>query len=186
MHRRRAPAAAGSTYILALLVLLVLTIAGLTLSLLTQSEMQIGLNERLSQRAFYAANSGVDLSIVKALVIPDLRSMRLDVVEPTELPGLNVRHRLDMSPFVPLFSAPCNLCQINQDVPFDRVNHLVAVTATRIAWTGAPDNPPADPTPLAQKRLGVQVAFQPWMRQTGARIDALRDPHNRGGLKDAI
>ena len=57
----------GSVYILALLVLLILTIVGLALSLVTQSEMQIGVNERLGHQAFHAATSGIDIAMAKAL-----------------------------------------------------------------------------------------------------------------------
>lgn len=176
---------AGSVYVLALLVLLILTIVGLSLSLVTQSEMQIGVNERLSQQAFYAANSGIDLATAKALVLPDLRSLRLDLVEPANLGGLNVRHRLDVSPFVPILDAPCNLCQINSDAAFFKINHAVASTATRIAWMGAPNSPPATPTPLAQKNLSLLVSFQPWRTDITTAVDAAQD-QNRGGLKNAF
>ena len=71
----------GSVYILALLVLLILTVVGLSLSLVTQSEMQIGVNERLSHQAFHMSTAGIDIATAKALVMPDLRSFELDLVE---------------------------------------------------------------------------------------------------------
>ena len=60
----------GSVYILALLVLLILTIVGLAVSLVTQSEMQIGVNERLGHQAFHVrrfAHIGGDAERVDAL-----------------------------------------------------------------------------------------------------------------------
>ncbi len=176
----------GSVYILALLALLILTIVGLAVSLVTQSEMQIGVNERLSHQAFNSASAGVDIGTAKALVMPDLRSFELDLAEPgTVVTGLNIRHRLEVTPFLPILSAPCNLCQINEGAEFMKVNHAVASTATRIAWMGDPNNPPDIPTPLAQERLSVLVSFQPWRMDITTGVDAATD-QNRGGLKNAF
>lgn len=175
----------GSVYILSLLVLLILTVVGLTLSLITQGEMQIGVNERLSQSAFYNSNSGIDIATAKALVVPDLRSFEIDLVEPANMANLNLRNRLEVSPFQPILDAPCNLCQINADATYFKINHAVASRSTRIAWMGAPATPPDDPTPLAQKRVSVMVAFQPWQMDITTAVDAAQDT-NRGGLKDAF
>ena len=176
----------GSVYVLALLVLLILTIVGLALSLVTQTELQIGANERMTQAAFYATNSGIDLATAKALVLPDHRSFQIDVAEPDSRAGVHLGHRLEVSPFLPILDSPCNLCQINEDVPFFKINHAVASTATRIAWMGpAGTPPPTNPTPLAQKRLSVLVSFQPWTSSITAKVDALTDP-NRGGLDFAF
>ena len=105
----------GSVYVLALLVLLILTIVGLALSLVTQTELQIGANERMTQAAFYATNSGIDLATAKALVLPDHRSFQIDVAEPDSRAGVHLGHRLEVSPFLPILDSPCNLCQINED-----------------------------------------------------------------------
>ena len=176
----------GSVYILALLTLLILTVVGLSLSMVTQSEMQIGVNERLSHQAFQSASAGIDIGTAKALVMPDLRSFELDLVEPgTDVANLQVRHRLEVTPFLPILSAPCNLCQINEGAEFMKINHAVASTATRIAWMGAPDSPPAVPSPLAQDRLSVLVSFQPWRMDITTGVDAATDP-NRGGLDNAF
>jgi hypothetical protein len=188
MHRTKTPyrRERGSVYILALLVLLILTIVGLALSLVTQSEMQIGVNERLGHQAFHTATGGIDIAMAKALVMPDLRSFQLDLVEPgTEVANLNIRHRLEVSPFLPILSAPCHLCQINEDAEFMKINHAVASTATRIAWMGDPGTPPDVPTPLAQERLSVLVSFQPWQMDIVTAVDAATD-RNRGGLDNAF
>jgi hypothetical protein len=177
---------AGSVYVIALLVLLILTIVGLALSLVTQTELQIGANERMTQAAFYATNSGIDVATAKALVLPDLRSFQIDVAEPDSRAGVHLGHRIEVSPFLPILDSPCNLCQINEDVPFFKINHAVASTATRIAWMGPAGSPPPDnPTPLAQKRLSVLVAFQPWNTTIAEKVKALTDP-NRKGLEFAF
>jgi len=181
--RRQLRSEDGSVYLLAILVLLVLTIVGLALALTTQSEMQIGANEETSRRTFYSANAGISISTAKALVVPDLRSMELDLVVPSNDPDLQLRNRLEMSPFTPIQDGPCNLCQVNQDSPFFKINHAVAASSTRIGWQGDPDNPPDQPVPLAQERLSVMVAFQPWRMETLTAVNALTD-ENTGGVEE--
>lgn len=154
----------GSVYIITLVVLLVLTVLGLSVALITQSEMQIGVNERLNETMFYSAGSGIDLATAKALAVPDLRPMRIDQVVERALPGLHVRNRVDVSRFLPILTSPCDLCQINEGEAYAKINHQVDATAARISWTGPSTTPPAQAqlTPLAQERLEMLIAFQPW------------------------
>ena len=175
----------GSVYVLALLVLLILTIVGLALSLVTQTELQIGANERMTQQAFYATNSGIDLATAKALVLPDHRSFQLDIAEPDSRAGVHLGHRLEVSPFLPILDSPCNLCQINEGADFMKINHAVSSSATRIAWMGNPATPPDVPTPLAQERVSLLISFQPWRMDITTGVDAATDP-NRGGLNNAF
>ena len=58
---------AGSAYIVVLLVLVILTIFGIALSLITQTESQVGSNERTLNRVFYAADAGIELAIAQAV-----------------------------------------------------------------------------------------------------------------------
>lgn len=169
----------GSVYLLALLVLLILTILGLALTLATEGEMQLGRNEELSKRNFYSADTGVAIATAKALVVPDLRSANIELVEPSDTPGLNLRNRIEISALAPVQSGPCNLCQINPDSPFLGIQHTLSVTSTRIGWTGEPDRPPVDPVPLAQERMSVLVSFQPWRIETSAAVGALTDQNHR-------
>ena len=163
----------GSVYIITLVVLLVLTVLGLSIALITQSEMQIGFNERLGETMFYAAGSGIEVSTAKALAIPDLQAMRLDQVVPTVLPNLNVRNRVDVSRFQPIMDSPCDLCQINEGLAYAKLHHQVDATATRIGWQGPATPIPANVSPLAQKRLEVMVSFQPWTLNAPALIGGI-------------
>ncbi len=172
--RRRRPRR-GSVYIITQVVLLVLTVLGLSIALITQGEMQIGVNERLNETMFYAAGSGIELSTAKALAIPDLQAMRLDQVVPRVLPGLNVRNRVEVSRFRPILESPCDLCQINEGLAYAKLHHQVSATATRIGWRGAAKPVPADVTPLAQKRLEVTISFQPWALNPQAMIYGIGD-----------
>ncbi len=184
-RRRELRAQRGSAYLLAILVLLILTIVGLAVALTTQSEMQIGENDRLLRRSFYSANAGIAISTAKALVVPDLRSIQIDLAEPSGAPNLNIRNRIQMSPFTPVQDGPCNLCQVNQDSPFFKINHAVSATSTRVGWTGDPDDPPAQPVPLAQERMSVMVSFQPWRMETLTAVSALTDD-NHGGVQEGF
>ena len=58
---------AGSAYIITLLALVVLTILALTLALVTQTEVQVGANEKTANRTFYAADSGLGIAAAEAL-----------------------------------------------------------------------------------------------------------------------
>ena len=56
----------GSAYIAALLVLVLLTIFGMSLVLITSTERQIGTNQRTISRMFYNADSGTAVAIAEA------------------------------------------------------------------------------------------------------------------------
>jgi hypothetical protein len=73
--RRRA---GGSAFIISLLVIVVVTFLGLTLSTVTSTEMQLGSNDRDLQRSTYACNSGLAVSAARILV-------RQDALTPGEL-----------------------------------------------------------------------------------------------------
>lgn len=183
--QRRLERQAGSTYILALLMLLILTAVALTLSLVTQNEMLIGTNDRASQQIFYAADTGIHIATAKALIIPDKRALRLDIVEPTTLPNVNIRHRLEVSPFVQIESSRCNLCDVADEQDYRRMSHVLVSNATRIAWNGPPTPVPASPTPLAQKRVGVWLDIEPWPLETLTEVVSLTDPRS-GAILDAF
>jgi hypothetical protein len=63
--RRRA---GGSAFIISLLVIVVVTFLGLTLSTVTSTEMQLGSNDRDLQRSRYACNSGLAVTAARILV----------------------------------------------------------------------------------------------------------------------
>lgn len=174
-------AQAGSAYIAALLVLVVLTVIGLALALITQSEMQIGANERVQQRMFYAANSGIAASTARALTNADYSSTtyRLGdvggsfITVPSSAtnfvrPGFDVQ----VSPFLPILDSPCHLCEINQigtynERSFRSINHAVTVVAIRRQGVSG--------ATLGQKTLSSMIEVQPW-RQTPDALVALNDP----------
>ena len=150
----------GSAYLVALLGLVVLTLLGLTLSVITQTEMRMGANERVLQRVFYAADSGFGVSVSRALVQGDFSGKNFTLPDPSSPPAFDFRHSVDVTPFVPVLSAPCNLCQINNAgtygaKQYHKISHAVAVDAQRIG--GEVDNPGL----VAQKALSAMIDIQP-------------------------
>jgi hypothetical protein len=150
----------GSAYLVALLGMVVLTLLGLTLSVITQTEMRMGANERVLQRVFYAADSGFGTSVSRALVEGDFSSQTFTLPDPSTPPGFNFRHSVAVTPLVPVLSAPCNLCQINNAgsygaKQYHKVSHAVAVDAQRVG--GEVDNPGL----VAQKSLSAMIEIQP-------------------------
>lgn len=148
---------AGSAYLVAILALVVLTIVGLSLALVTQTETQIGANEKMVERAFYAADSGIAISTSRALVNND-KSATLYRLEDPEGTGFRLEHLIDVSPFYPISFGPCNLCDIanqgqNGGQNYWRVNHAVTSTAVRRV--------PATKVPIAERALTAMVELQP-------------------------
>lgn len=164
---------AGSAYIITLLALVVLTILALSLALVTQTEVQVGSNERTVSRAFYSADSGLGVAVAEALLVnnnpdnPTLPGPRVVILNKVSVGAgsslsTNVADRVTISAFVPIQYVRCDLCQSEEGKQkFWRVNHAVSATAERVAWTGSGD-PPANATLLGQKTLSAMFQFEPW------------------------
>ncbi|MDX1450251.1 MAG: pilus assembly PilX N-terminal domain-containing protein [Acidimicrobiia bacterium] len=161
----------GSAFIITLLALIVLSIVALSLTVITQTELQIATNELTSQRAFYSSDSGIDLAIARVLTVgssvedttvTSTSPMRFVVPEPP-LAGVKRAQVVEVTPFVPLRDSFCDGCPAGMgDVQLKNVNHAVATSAQRVVWMSADEMPPDDARRFAQKRLYTQVGIQPW------------------------
>ena len=150
----------GSAYLVALLGLVVLTVLGLTLSLITQTEMRMGANERVLQRVFYAADSGFGASLSRAMVQGDFSGRTVTLPDSSSPAAFAFRHNVELTPLVPVLSAPCNLCQINNAgtygaKQYHKVSHAISVDAQRVG--GDVSNPGL----VAQKALSAMLDVQP-------------------------
>ena len=148
----------GSASLIALMALFLLTILGITVSLVTQTEILASSQERIIERTFYAAESGLEASIARALGKGDFGPIE-HVATRTELEQgalMNVQERVQSSPFYCMGDTPCNLCSINQGSQYVRRNHMLAVNATRAGVA-------ADGTeiPVGRKSLSSQVNVEP-------------------------
>lgn len=166
-HRSPSHAEAGSAYIITLLALVVLTILALSLALVTQTEVEVGANERTVNRTFYAADSGLGIAAAEALASGKYTG-NITVILNRVSVGLgasnsNVADRVTLTRMVPIQVSPCDWCPYNANgVPkFWKVNNTVSAIAQRVAWSGGA-TPPADATLLGQKSLNAMFEFQPW------------------------
>jgi len=160
------PRESGSAYLLSLLVLVMLSFIGAMVVSITQTEVQIGSNDRSVNRVFYAANSSTSLSVARAMVNADYDSKQYEISDPDGA-ALNIRHQIDDSPFLPILDAPCNLCQINDagnyaEDAYRKINYAVTTVATRI---GGPQE-----VVLARNSQATMVEVQPWKSSVEALV----------------
>ena len=168
----------GSAFLVSLLALVVLTLLGLSVTLITQTEMMIGANDRAFNRVFYAADGGISFSMARALVAADYEGRIYDEVDPSGT-ALNIRYEIDSSPFYPILDSPCNLCQINnagtyEDNAYRKVNHAVATIATRVGGDQA--------TVLARSSQAAMAEVQPWQSSVEA-LTFVDDPDQLKKIK---
>jgi hypothetical protein len=165
----------GSAYLVALTALVVLSILGISVSLVTQTEIVASSQERILERTFYAAESGLEVAIAKALGEGHFGSTE-HVAARTELEQgnlMNVRERVQSSPFFCLGDTPCHLCSVNQGTLYVRRNHLVAANATR-----AGVDPGGAEIPFGRKSLSAHIDVEPMP----ATVDCLADLPSPNGV----
>jgi Tfp pilus assembly protein PilX len=162
----RKPGEAGSAYVAVLLVLVVLTILGLALALITQTEMQIGANERTVNRVFYATDSGIETAKVQVLVSRDF-SPHTYVFSDTGAVfasgTVQFGTQVTVSNFAKVQEGPCNLCEINQAGTYNardyaKTTYYVESSAQRF---GTPDGGNTR-QPVAQKLISAMFELQPF------------------------
>ena len=177
---------AGSAYIIVLLVLVVIAIFGIALSMITQTEMLVGSNERTLNRVFYAADAGIELAVARAVVTADHTPITFtytDTGASLTSGTLGLGTQVEVTAFHPIQVSACNLCEINnvgtyQDKAFYKVNHAVTVRATRFASLTAG----TQRTPLAQKTVSAMVEIQPF-RPSVDSLASVTDPTQLAKIK---
>ena len=159
-HSLRRPA--GSAYLVVLLALFIFSSIGLSLVLITETESLVGSSEKTIQRTFYAADSGTGASTAKALALSDYEAASYELRDDDVAVLLDIRHEVQVTPFVPILSAPCNLCEVNAagtahrygEKTYWKITHGVGSEATR---RGGPDG-----MPLSQATISSMVDVEPW------------------------
>jgi hypothetical protein len=137
----------------------------------TQTELQIGGNERATNRVFYAAESGLAAATARALVTADYKAHVFTFTDPGTAANLGFTETVDVSPVLPILDAPCNLCEINDagtysEKSFRKINHAVTATSVRTSGSSAA---------LAQKTITAMIEVQPWKASPEAYLP-LNDP----------
>ena len=166
----------GSAYLAVLLLLVVLTIVGLSVAVITQTEVLIGGSEKQATRQLFAAGTGIQFSSVYQLVAhdPNARSLRISqrteniLGQPTA-----IGDRVCTTPFLPVDSGVCNLCAMNQDNRYVAVQHAVTASALRFG----------DRDLGARRTVGAVVALEPWQEDiTGLAVAGERPLKDVGSM----
>lgn len=151
----------GSAYIVALLLLLLLTVIGLSLSLVTQNELQIGANEKLINRVFYAADAAISESTSRALILGEFSAGSSFTPDSTPS-AANLGIEVQRNSYTRLNSPYCALCEVNQqpgEEPYRDITYYVDVTARRTGTAGGSS------VALAEKQLTAMLDIQPYKPQ---------------------
>lgn len=147
----------GSAYLFVLLVLLVLTVIGLSLVVITQTEAQIGGAEKSASRVLYGAESG--LRIQFALSRFAATKARRLVLDNKVAGGTTLQETVDVSPFYPIYTGPCNICSVNKGSDqYWAVNYVVNAQGRRVGVGGSVTAPQA--TRLLSQMFFVQPEKQ--------------------------
>lgn len=142
----------GSAYLFVLLALLVLTAIGLSLIVITQTEVQIGGAEKSASRVLYGADSGLRMQFALSR-FGATRARRLELDKVTVF-GTELTQTVDLSPFYPIYSGPCALCSVNWgEERYWAVDYVVNAEARR--WNTATGDE------QARKRLSSMFFIQP-------------------------
>jgi hypothetical protein len=178
---------AGSAYVVVLLVLLLLTIVGLSLALVTGIESEIGATERMVHRTFYAADSGVSAAVARKMggtSGPFRFQMNSDG------PGLFDRgDAVSVGSFFPVRIGYCNLCTANAGSAVHRIDYLALSEAMRYG-SALPSG--GDRHPFARRAVSAEVAIQPERgpgdflgldRRSGRRLGERIDRAGSGGYE---
>lgn len=152
----------GSAYIISLMAMVVLMIIGLSLSVVTQTEMQISSNEKTIEETFYSADSGVAIGTARALTRSGQDPFTFRMNQEDRAQDFHLANRVNVSPFLSIQVSPCALCEINQGPQRKSlVNHAVSAQSERIGWTGA-GPPPTSAKVVARRTVSLMVELQPW------------------------
>ena len=167
----------GSAYVVVLLVLLLLTIFGLGLSLVTQTEMAIGTNQRDAIRTFYAAESGI--AVTTAWMWEGNHEPHSFEVYRRQVGAQFLRDVVDTTRVFSRsidFSDLSNVAIFANEDPIVRHNYAFDTTARRVVTRGT-----VDERQISQKRTQLMVEMDPW--NTSARRDLrFNEPPNYGAL----
>jgi hypothetical protein len=148
------------------MVFVVLTVLGMSLALITQTELQIGAAERTATRVFYAADTGVEVALARGMASADHSAavFRLtDDGQPLAGNKYELFNEVETSPFVPILDTACNLCEINNagtyaENAFRKINNAVTSQAQRLATQDGG----ITTTFRAQKAVAGMIEIQPW------------------------
>lgn len=158
---------AGSAFVIALMVLLILSILGLALAVVSETEEQLGATEKIIDRTYFAAETGLHAAISRLLVAKSIGGERLAIREPrlrgNDVPDLQFGYRIGTSTLykVASFCAPWSSCEEDDATQYrQEAAYLIGSSvAQRVAWPDNIDSPfeasSDQVTVLAEQAVGV-------------------------------
>ncbi len=159
----------GSAFIVALLVLLVLTIAGLVLTLITQTEVRIGTNERTTNRSLYATDSGVQVATARNLWRGTNSPAVTFYINTTKQdtggsPATTFSDQVTVTPLVALASQPSFYGEVNQNTQnYSAITYVVNSVGSRVGVNGTTNQT------IAKTTISSMISIQPSPQQ-GAQV----------------
>lgn len=165
----------GSAYVITMLVLFALTVVGLGLIFITQTETAIGSQERTIERSFYAADAGVQAMTAAALNEPDAcQAFNFTFGDVRNVLGSELVDRAETDNLSEIGDGPCNLCAINQGSQYSRVINATGATGIRAGADIANDGTITGPfLPVAEQSVDLMMDLQP--RRRGIYCPELQD-----------
>ncbi len=152
----------GSAYLISLMALVIIMVLGLSLSVVTQTELQISKAEQAIEQTFYSADSGVAIGTARALTRSGQERFTFRMNQENREQDYHLANRVNVSPFMAIQAGPCAYCEINQGPQRKQmVNHAVSATSERVGWTGA-GPPPANAQVVSRRSVSLMVELQPW------------------------
>jgi Tfp pilus assembly protein PilX len=159
----------GSAFTVALVVLVVLTITGLALTLMTQTELRIGANEREANRTFYATDAGIHFTTARDVWYNDketftftLNSTQQD--NPSATGPMTFSDQVVVTPLYAIHVQPCNFCGINQNQSGGEKATITAVVNVTTSRVGKLANTSQT---YSQKLIGAMIGMQPFPKDHG-------------------
>jgi Tfp pilus assembly protein PilX len=162
----------GSAYLIALLALTVLTILGLALVLITQTEVQIGANERTLNRDFYAADAGASVPFQEFMVNSDPNTPAFDLNDVARGTG-HVGDTTTPTPTPTVMVQCCNYCSCEEKATQRQVEVNLATTST--ATRTAVDNSGAT-TFQGEKTVSILMSVWPIQESKINLLKTIQDP----------
>lgn len=169
---------AGNAYLVTVMVMIIVTLLGLSLGAVTQTEMLIGSRERNNQRAFYLAESGLNIAVSQFLLNADTDAMRIEWTLPPAydfsadggFEGVTMEAVHRVAPVALTWSNYCQLCAVGAWEAEDTVEMGRFVFTVRSSMRSASGQI------LAQRRVSSLVDLYPIKAQgQGTGIASQRD-----------
>ncbi|NJL26419.1 MAG: hypothetical protein HC897_00400 [Thermoanaerobaculia bacterium] len=106
---------AGSAFVIALMVMVVLTFIGLSLAMVTETEMLLGSNERVINRTFYSADSGIAAAVSQLMVTNSFDKLAFGMLDQPDRPNQpQFIHRVETTSLYPVRFQPAPESTANQ------------------------------------------------------------------------